>query len=136
MHTIKKQFIRMVIVGLCTNGAGFLLFILVTSLGVSPILTISIFYPINIGLSFYYNKAWSFGHHGHLAVSAKKYLIVYCGCYILNVIILAFFNSYLGFSHLVVQFIALFPIALLLFVAQRYWVFRTQATSPVIERAL
>ncbi len=136
MHSLKKQFIRYVIVGSFTNVAGFLLYTLVTSLGVSPILTISIFYLIYICLTFYFNKAWSFGHHGHLAVSAKKYLIVYCGSYILNVILLAYFNSYLGFSHLVVQAVALVPIALLLFVAQRYWVFRTQVISPVIERVL
>ncbi len=136
MHLIKKQFIRYVIVGLSTNVAGFLIYILVTSLGVSPILTISIFYLIYICLSFYFNKTWSFGHHSQRAVSAMKYLIVYCSCYILNVILLAYFNSYLGFSHLIVQAGAIVPIALLLFVAQRYWVFRTQATSTVIERTL
>jgi len=136
MHSIKKQFIRYVIVGLSANVAGFLIYILVTSLGVSPILTISIFYLIYICLSFYFNKTWSFGHHGQRAVSAMKYLIVYCSCYILNVILLAYFNSYLGFSHLIVQAGAIVPIALLLFVVQRYWVFRTQATPPVIERTL
>ncbi len=136
MHTIKKQFIRYIIVGSITNVAGFLAFILVTSLGVSPIFTISIFYLIYICLTFYFNKTWSFGHHGQRAVSAMKYLIVYCSCYILNVILLAYFNSYLGFSHLIVQAVAIVPIALLLFVAQRYWVFRTQETSPVIERTL
>ncbi len=136
MHTIKKQFIRYVIVGSITNVAGFLAYILVTSLGVSPILTISIFYLIYICLTFYFNKTSSFGHHGQRAVSAMRYLIVYCVCYILNVILLAYFNSYLGFSHLIVQAGATVSIVPLLFVALRYWVFRAQETSPVIERTL
>ena len=136
MYLIKKQFILYIIVGSLSNVAAFMVYILVTSLGISPIFTISIFYLIYICLTFNFNKTWAFGHHGERVVSAIKYLIVYCGCYILNVIILAYFNSYLGFSHLIVQAGAVVPIALLLFVAHKYWVFRTQATSPVIRRTI
>ena len=122
----SKEFIRYVIVGLVANAFGFLLYILLTGLGVSPVVTISIFYPIHIGLGFYLNKKWSFSHKGRISISAIKYLIAYLGCYILNVAVLKFFHGYLDFSHLIVQAGAILVIALLLFLAQKYWVFRVR----------
>ncbi len=65
-----------------------------------------------------------------------KYLTVYCISYVLNVILLAYFNNYLGFSHIVVQAGAIVPIAALIFLMQKYWVFRTHSTVSVVERSL
>lgn len=136
MHSTRKQFIRYVIVGLSANVTGFLLYIFVTSFGVSPILTVSIFYLIYICLTFYFNKTWSFDHHGQRTVAAMKYLFAYFVSYVLNVILLAYFNSYLGFSHIVVQAAAVVPIAALLFLMQKYWVFQKKSTVSVVERSL
>jgi putative flippase GtrA len=49
---------------------------------------------------------------------------------------LKFFNGYLGYSHLIVQAIAIVVIALLLFLAQKFWVFRVQGASFPYERSL
>lgn len=124
------------IVGAALNGFGFLLYALFTALGVSPVLTISIFYPIYIGLAFYLNKKWSFSHQGRISSSAVKYLIAYVGCYVLNVAGLKFFSGYLGYSHLIVQAIAIPVCAVLLFVAQKYWVFRIQRIAVPREQVL
>ncbi len=131
-----KEFIRYAAVGVAANLFGFLLFALFTEVGVSPVLTISIFYPLHIGIAFYFNKKWSFRFHGHLSASAIRYLIAYAGCYLLNVAMLKFFNGFLGYSHLIVQAIAIVFIALLLFVAQKFWVFRTPDSSVPCERSL
>jgi putative flippase GtrA len=120
----SKEFLRYVAVGVTVNGCGYLLYVLITSLGVSPVLTISIFYPISISLAFYFNKKWSFSHQGRIPVSAIKYLIAYFICYILNVAVLKFFSGYLGYSHLMVQAIAIIVMAFLMFLAQKYWVFK------------
>jgi len=125
----SKEFIRYAFVGATANVVAFLLYALLTRLGVSPVLTISIFYPIHIGLAFYFNKKWSFSHTGRISASAVRYLIAYLGCYILNVMVLKFFCNYLGFSHLLVQATAILVIALLLFFAQKYWVFRIRGDS-------
>ena len=94
---------------------------------------ISMSYPIHIGVAFYLNKKWSFSHKGRILTSAVRYLIAYVGCYVLNVFALKYFSGYLGYSHLVVQAIAVLIIALLLFLAQKLWVFREDAFS--ISRA-
>lgn len=133
---ISRQFIRYVAVGGITNVSGYLLYLLVTSFGVSPILTISIFYPLYVGIAFYLHKKVSFGHQGQVAASALRYLATYVGCYFLNVAMLAFFSGYLGIAHWLVQAGAVVSIALLLFVVQKYWVFRSQAAAGVVERVL
>lgn len=125
----SKEFVRYAVVGAATNVFGFLLYVLLTTLGVSPVLTISIFYPIHIGVAFYLNKKWSFSHKGRITASAARYLISYIGCYVLNVAALKYFNGYWGFSHLLVQAVAVVVIVPLLFVTQKLWVFREAAAS-------
>lgn len=125
----SKEFIRYAFVGAATNVIMFLLYALFTTLGLSPVLTISIFYPINIGLAFYLNKKWSFNHNGRISTSAVRYLISYIGCYVLNVAALKYFNGYWGYSHFLVQAVAVVVIAPLLFVTQKLWIFRGDAAS-------
>ena len=120
----SKEFIRYAAVGATANGFGFLLFVLFTTLGISPVMTISIFYPIHIGLAFYLNKKWSFKHKGRISATAVRYLIAYIGCYVLNVAELKYFNGYWGFSHVLVQAVATVVNVPLIFVTQKFWVFR------------
>jgi putative flippase GtrA len=124
------------VVGAATNALGFAIYVLFTRLGVSPVLTISVFYPVHISSAFYFNKKWSFNHHGRLSTSAVRFLIAYVGCYLLNVIVLKFFNGYCGYSHLIVQAIAILVIAVLLFLTQKYWVFSVQVSESSSIRAL
>lgn len=133
---LPKDLIRYGAVGVSNSALGFLLYVLFTKLGASPVLTISIFYPIHIGLAFYLNKKWSFSHKDRIPAPVVRYLIAYLGCYFLNVTVLKFFSGYLGFSHLVVQAIAIFVFAFLLFLIQKYWVFRTQGITIRYEQAL
>ena len=120
----ERQFIRYVVVGVATNGAGYLFFYLFTAVGLGPVVAISILYPIHLALSFTLNKRWSFAHQGRVTMTAVKFLIAYAGCYLLNVAALTLFADHLGFSHLIVQACAIVILACLLFLVQRYWVFR------------
>ncbi|NLI82619.1 MAG: GtrA family protein [Deltaproteobacteria bacterium] len=123
------EFIRYVVVGVATNVFGFLLYVLVTSLGVSPVGTISILYPVHIGLAFCLNRKWSFSHRGRISTTALKYLMAYIGCYASNVALLQLLNGILGYSHVIAQAVAVLLIALLLFALQKFWVFREQGAS-------
>ena len=132
---LPREFIRYGIVGTATNTAGYVLFVLFTALGVSPVLTISIFYPFFLMLAFYLNKKWSFNHQGDISKSVVKSLIAYFSCYVLNVAALKFFNEYLGYSHLIVQAIAICVLAILLFTAQKFWIFKMRDLSISHEQA-
>lgn len=131
-----KQFASYVIIGLTANGLGLLGFAVLTGLGLSPEFAISIIYPTHITFAFILNKSWSFSHKGHIPTSAVRYLIAYIGCYVLNVAVLKFFSGYLGYSHLIVQAITILVMALLLFLAQKYWVFRVRVSSIANLHAL
>jgi putative flippase GtrA len=124
-----KQFASYAIIGLVSNGLGFLCFAALTWLGMGPASAISIVYLGCVALTFIFNKSLSFNHKGRISTSAVKYLFSYSACYVLNVAVLKFFSGYLGYSHLAVQAIAIFVIALLLFIAQKFWVFRTPDIS-------
>lgn len=124
-----KELIRYSAVGVATNVFGFLLYVLFTALGISPVLYISISYPIHIILAFYLNKKWSFTHEGHITASAVRYLVSYFGCYLLNVAALKYFYGYWGFSHVIVQAVAGMILVPLLFVTQKFWVFTEDADS-------
>ncbi|MDZ7832245.1 MAG: GtrA family protein [Desulfobacterales bacterium] len=127
---LPKELIRYGIVGTTTNVSGYLIFVFFTTvLNLSPVLTVSIFYPFFLILAFYFNKNWSFRHKGDISKSVVKYLIAYLGCYILNVGALKLFYEYLGYSHLIVQAVAICVLALILFMTQKYWVFNMQGLS-------
>ena len=127
----SKELARYCVVGAITNILGYLMFVIFTSLGLSPVLTISILYPIQLILVFFLNKKWSFKHQGQLSIPAIRFFFSYIACYFFNVATLEFFNRFLGYSHLVVQAIGLPIFALFLFIAQKYWVFKSQK-SPIV----
>jgi putative flippase GtrA len=124
---LTKQFASYAIIGLTTNGLSFLGFAVLTWLGLSPVYAISIIYPVQISFAFILNKSWTFSHEGSVSTSAVRYLIAYVGCYGLNVAVLKYFNGYWGYSHLLVQAVAVVVIVPLLFVTQKLWVFREDA---------
>lgn len=124
-----KELIRYAVVGIATNVYGFLFYVLFTTLGVSPVVYISISYPVHIGLAFCFNKKWSFRHKGSISTSAVRYLISYIGCYVLNVATLKYFYGYWGFNHILVQAAAVVIIAPLLFLIHKFWVFREDDVS-------
>lgn len=129
------QLFRYAVVGVVTNTGGLLAYFLLTILGASPIVAISILYPIQISLAFFLNKKWSFGDRGHLTGPAVKYLTSYAACYLLNVAALNFFAGNLGLSHLGVQAAAVVVFAALLFLAQKYWVFKRAGFSVSVKNA-
>ena len=131
----RRQLFRYLVVGVATNAAGFIAYVLLTALGANPFVAISILYVVQIGLAFYLNKNWSFGAKGHSTASAIKYLTAYVACYALNVAALKVFAGDLGLSYLAVQAAAVPVCAALLFVAQKYWVFRSPGTPVSVKRA-
>jgi putative flippase GtrA len=93
----RRQLFRYGVVGVGANAGAFLIYFIATALGSSPVVTITVLYPIQICVAFLLNKRWSFGHEGRLMTSVVKYLFAYAVCYLLNVAVLEAFVGYLGF---------------------------------------
>ena len=118
-----RQLLRFGIVGVLSNLIGYLVYLLITYLGVGPKLTVSLLYPIGTYMSFVGNKSWTFGIKGRSIRPGLKHILVYALGYLLNFLILMVFVDYLGFAHQLVQFVAIFVVALFLFVAMKFFVF-------------
>ena len=75
-------------VGVAQNLLGYLMYILVTYLGMSPVLAISILYPFGATLSFFGNKKYTFQATHKNSLPALKFAFVHFLGYLINVIIL------------------------------------------------
>lgn len=121
---MQRQFIRYCITGVIHNGAGYLLYLLVTWLGAEPKIAMSVLFVIGVAVSFLLNRNWSFADKGSVSGSLTRFVIVYMTGYVLNLAALLVFYDRLGYPHQWVQGLATIAIAVVLFLLNRYFVFR------------
>jgi putative flippase GtrA len=70
-----RQFIRYALVGFVQNGAGYLLYLLLTWRGGDPKLLVTVCYPIEVLLSYCSNKKFTFSHTGGNAGALFRYVL-------------------------------------------------------------
>ena len=121
----RTEFIRFALTGITTNALALCGFYLLVLVGIDPLIVVSIFYVLSVSLAFVLNKQWSFSHTGDFGTSAVRYVFVYFICYILNMFALDYFSKQQGYPPMIVQSIAVIIAAVLLFLAQKFWVFRS-----------
>lgn len=124
-----NQLIRYSIVGITANIIGYAVYILLTALGVSPKITISVLYSTLVVIGFFANRRFTFGHNNHIGLTAMRYLVVQLFGYLLNLSLLMLFVDWLGLAHQLVQFIAIIVVAIFLFVLSRFFVFIPQRSK-------
>ena len=141
----QKQFVRYGVVGFASNVVGFLFYLVLTYAGVGHITAMTVLFAIGILQTFIFNKRWTFNHSGSMHSSFAKYLFVYLAAYLLNLVALLLFVDYWGLPHQIIQGVMIFSLAFMLFLLQKYWVFRPPETdhrdlpalsSPVTRRPL
>jgi len=130
MNTTLGQLLRYGTVGLASNAFGYLLYLLMTAAGMSPRLAMSLLFAVGVCQTFLFNKRWSFRHGGTRGPAFARYCAAYGLGYLLNLIALALFVDHLGYPHQVVQGLTILGLALMLFLLQKFWVFR-QPSPPL-----
>lgn len=120
----RIQSLRFVIVGLASNLVLYLLYLALTAFWLGPKTAMTLLYLIGTLQTFIFNKRWTFSHHGAVSSSILRYFIAYGTCYFLNLALLYIFVDRIGWPHAIVQGITILMMAVLLFLAQKYWVFR------------
>lgn len=128
------QLIRYAIVGLASNLAGYLIYLLLTALVLPPKLAMTLLYTTGALIGFFGNRRFTFRHQGSLARATLAYIIVHTVGWMMNYALLHTFSDQMGFPHQLVQAVAIFIVAAYLFVAMRYIVFpaKTDAKGPLI----
>lgn len=129
MKTTLRQMIRYGIVGAASNAVGYLLYLVITSAGMEHKLAMTLVYAISVAQTFIFNKRWSFDHDGSHGDAFVRYVISYGVGYIANLTALYLCVDRLGWPHQAVQGVMVFVVAALLFILQKFWVFRTPLSS-------
>ena len=123
---VHIQLSRYAIVGLASNAFGYLLYLLLTTVGMGHKTAMTLLYGVGVLQTFIFNKRWSFSHQGPTKTALRRYIISYCIGYAINYIALWGLVDKLGFPHQWVQVVMIFLLASMLFTLQRYWVFSTE----------
>lgn len=122
--TARSQFIRYVIVGLASNAVIYIAYIVLTLVGMGPKLAMSLLYGVGVLQTFVFNKNWSFRFDGAATPALVRYATVYATGYVIQFLALMLLVDQIGLPHQWVMGALILFIALLLFLAQKYWVFR------------
>ena len=124
------QFFRYALVGLISNTALYLAYLVLTATGVEPKLAMTALYIIGVTLTFIFNKRWSFSHEGMHGPAFIRYCVTYGFGYFINLLGLLALVDRLGYPHQIVQGALLITVAVMLFILQKFWVFRLDGPAP------
>ena len=136
MFSVKKQrFIAQLycygFVGIASNLAGYMVYLLVTYLGATPKITMSLLYGVGAAAGFWGNRNITFSHKGKLLATGARYFIAHCIGYTINLVILVIMVDKFGYAHQMVQAAAVFIVAIFLFLALKYFVFKEQSSLVI-----
>lgn len=129
MKTTLQQMIRYGIVGITSNALLYLLYLGITAAGMGHKLTMTLLYMLAVVLSFLLNMRWSFNLNGPCPHAFLRYVVSYGVGYIVNLSALYMCVDRLGLPHQPVQGVMVLVVAALLFMLQKFWVFRSALTS-------
>jgi len=125
-----RQFARYVVIGLASNLILYLGYIALTFAGTEPKLAMTLLYALGVAQTFVFNSRWSFGHDGKHGPAFVRYCASYGLGYVVNLAALFVLVDRLGYPHQIVQGAMVLSIAVMLFLLQKFWVFRLNTTLP------
>lgn len=126
---VQRQFFRYAIVGLASNLVGYLLYIVLTGVGIGPKLAMSVLYAVGVLQTFVFNKNWSFGFNGAATPALVRYATIYALGYVINFVILLLLVDQSGLPHQWVMAGLVVFMAVFFFAGQKFWVFRQPSNS-------
>ena len=129
MKTTLGQMIRYGIVGIASNAVVYVLYLAITAAGMEHKLAMTLLYIVGVVQTFLLNKRWSFDHDGPHRHAFVRYVVSYGVGYLVNLTALYLCVDRLGWPHQAVQGVMVLVVAVLLFVLQKFWVFRSTLTS-------
>lgn len=125
MDNTIAQLIKYGVIGFATNSMGYLLYLVTTYMGISPVLAMTLLYALGAIIGFIGNRKLTFSYTGSVIRSGVRYLFAHLAGYALNLAILVIFVDRLGYSHEITQAIAIICVAAFLFFMFKVFVFRS-----------
>lgn len=126
------QFVRYALVGLASNLLLYLAYLALTTAGIEPKLSMSLLYLVGVAQTFVFNKRWSFRHSGMHGIAFIRYCSAYGLGYVINLLVLVVLVDRMGYPHEIVQGGMVLLLAVMLFLLQKFWVFRPISSPPIV----
>lgn len=125
----RVQLLRYGIVGMASNVALYVVYLLLTLLGMGPALAMTVTYAMGVAQTFIFNRRWTFASGESGPSALIRYVLVYALGYAVNMVLLWWLVGQWKWPHQLVQAGAILLIAMMIFVLQREWVFRRGSTT-------
>lgn len=109
--------------GAAVNGAGYLAYLLLTSSGLSPHLTVTVLLPLSLWAAFKLHGRVTFARTDRGSGSGVRFLAVSLAGYALNLTLLTVLVDTAGLPHQMAQLFSIGLIALMMFHMMRHFVF-------------
>jgi putative flippase GtrA len=116
--------------GLVTNASVYVAYLLLTVAGIGHKTAMSLMFVAGMLLSYNMNKHWTFAGHRTHDAAFWRFMTAYAGAYVLNLLSMLVLVDHLGIPHYWVQGVNIVVISALLFIAQKYWIFKADHAVP------
>ncbi|HRD69434.1 MAG TPA: GtrA family protein [Legionella sp.] len=118
-----REIMRYGIVGVINNLIGYVVYLIVTFFWLDPKIAITIFYSIGAIIAYFGHAKYSFSQRTMSFDTAVKFSIAYLIGYAINYLMLFILSDKLLYPHQLVQGLAIFVVAGILFCLLRFFVF-------------
>lgn len=126
---VTGRFLRYAVVGLVSNAALYLLYLVLTGLGVGHKTAMTLVFLTGVAATYRVNKNWSFKASDDGRLLFVKYAAIYVSAYLLSLLLMWLLVDVYGFAHELVQGILIILSAVFIFLNLRIWVFRGVPTA-------
>lgn len=125
VRALSASFLRFAAVGVLANVGLYLGYLALTRAGLGHKVAMTLVFVVGTLATFVANRSWSFRSRAPAAGALARYAATYVAAYVVNLAALVMLVDRMGWRHELVQGAMVLVVAMLTFVAQRYWVFGT-----------
>lgn len=129
VSALSTQFTKYAFVGLLVNAVAYSIYLLITWQGVGHKTAMTGIFIFAVSASFIGNKKLTFGHEGAYRRTYARFWAVYGGCYVFNYCTMYAAVDLAGYRHQLVQLGLIVFDAPVVFLLQKFVVFRHDRTS-------
>ena len=132
LHETSLQFegLRFIAIGIKSNVLYYSIYVGLSLVGIGPKTAVTLVFFVGVVYSFWFNKRFVFRRVGPAYSQMLRYLAVYFGAWLLNLVLLDVLLTDCQINRFVAQGLLVVPFAIAIFLALKYLVFY----SPASER--
>jgi putative flippase GtrA len=125
MHEANLQFegLRFVAIGIKSNLLYYVIYAALSVVGIGPKTAVTIVFFVGVVYTFWFNKMFVFRRAGPAYAQMVRYLAVYFGAWLLNLVLLDILLTNFHVNRFIAQGILIVPFAIAIFLALKYLVF-------------